>query len=59
MLGDNQRSLALAKNPDLPKIAKYINICYHFIRDLKENIKVITSDIKAIDIIADSITRPL
>ena len=31
---DNQRAIALAKNPHLTKRSKYINISYHFIRDL-------------------------
>ena len=32
--GDNQRVIALAKNPHLTKRSKYINISYYFIRDL-------------------------
>jgi hypothetical protein len=31
MLGDNQGSLALVKNPRLHERSKHIDICYHFI----------------------------
>jgi hypothetical protein len=33
LLGDNQSSLALIRNPQIHERSKHINICYHNIRD--------------------------
>jgi H2-forming N5,N10-methylenetetrahydromethanopterin dehydrogenase-like enzyme len=58
MLGDNQGALALAKNPHLHERSKHIDICYHFIRDLTEKGKVVTSYINTVDMVADGMTKP-
>jgi hypothetical protein len=58
MLGDNQGALALAKNPHLHERSKHIDICYHFIRDLTEKGKVVTSYINTVDMVADGTTKP-
>jgi H2-forming N5,N10-methylenetetrahydromethanopterin dehydrogenase-like enzyme len=58
MLGDNQRALTLAKNPHLHERSKHIDICYHFIRDLTEKGKVVTSYINTVDMVADGMTKP-
>jgi hypothetical protein len=53
MLGDNQGSLALVKNPRLHERSKHIDICYHFIRDLEEQGKLSVTYIPTADMIAD------
>jgi H2-forming N5,N10-methylenetetrahydromethanopterin dehydrogenase-like enzyme len=58
MLGDNQGALAPAKNSHLHERLKHIDICYHFIRDLREKGKVVTSYINTVDMVADGITKP-
>jgi H2-forming N5,N10-methylenetetrahydromethanopterin dehydrogenase-like enzyme len=58
MLGDNQGALALAQNPHLHERSKHIDICYHFIRDLTEKGKVVTSYINTVDLVADGMTKP-
>jgi hypothetical protein len=58
MLGDNQGALVLAKNPHLHERSKHIDICYHFIRDLTEKGKVVTSYINTVDMVADRMTKP-
>jgi hypothetical protein len=57
MLGDNQGVLALAKNPHLHETSKHIDICYHFIHDLMEKGKVVTSYIITVDIVAYVMTK--
>jgi Reverse transcriptase (RNA-dependent DNA polymerase)/gag-polypeptide of LTR copia-type len=59
MLGDNQGSLALVKNPRLHERSKHIDICYHFIRDLEEQGKLSVTYIPTADMIADGMTKPL
>lgn len=59
LLGDNQGAIALTKNPHLHERSKHIDICYHFIRDLTEKEKVVTSYINTSDMVADGMTKPL
>jgi H2-forming N5,N10-methylenetetrahydromethanopterin dehydrogenase-like enzyme len=58
MSGDNQGALALAKNLHLHERSKHIDICYHFIRDLTEKGKVVTSYINTVDMVVDGMTKP-
>ena len=59
MLGDNQGALALVKNPHLHERSKHIDVCYHFIRDLKKNSKIDVEYIPTNDMVADGMTKPL
>ena len=59
MLGDNQGSLALVKNPHLHERSKHIDICYHFIRDLNERGKLDVAYIPTNEMPADGMTKPL
>ena len=59
MLGDNQGSLALVKNPHLHERSKHIDICYHYIRDLAEQGKLQVNYIPTANMVADGMTKPL
>ena len=59
MLGDNQGSLALVKNPHLHERSKHIDICYHYIRDLSERSKLDITYIPTEKMAADGMTKPL
>jgi hypothetical protein len=59
MLGDNQGSLALVKNPHLHERSKHIDISYHFIRDLHERRRLDIAYIPTKDMTADGMTKPL
>jgi len=52
MLGDNLGLLALVKNLYLDKRSKYIDICYHFIRDLNKRGKLNIAYIPTNEILA-------
>jgi pyruvate carboxylase len=57
MLGDKQGALALAKNPHLHERSMHMDICYHFIRDLAEKGKVVTSYINTVDMVANGMAK--
>ena len=59
VLNNNQNVITFTKNPHLYKKFKYINICYHFIRNLinKENINI--NYINTIKIIANELIKLL
>ena len=59
MLGDNQRALALTKNPHLYKRSKHIDVCYYYIQDLAKRGKLDVLYIPTTDIAADGMTKPL
>jgi hypothetical protein len=59
MLGDNMGAIALTKNPHLHEQSKYIDICYHFVRDLARNGCLQVSNIPTADMVADGMTKPL
>jgi len=59
MFRDNQSILIFIKNLYFYKRLKYINISYHFIRDLVEKKRLDIVYIPTEDIIADGITKPL
>jgi hypothetical protein len=58
ILGDKQGVLALPKEPHLHERSKHIEICYHFIRDLTEKGKEVTSYINTVDMGGDKMTKP-
>jgi len=51
--------LAFVKNPYFYKRSKYIDISYHFIRDLAEKKRLIITYIPTGEMIADGMTKPL
>jgi hypothetical protein len=57
--GDNQGSLALAKNPEYHVRTKHIDIQYHFIRECIENNKIVIQYIPTEDMLADGMTKAL
>jgi len=57
--GDNQGSLALAKNPEYHARTKHIDIQYHFIRECVENGKIAIEYIPTEDMLADGMTKAL
>lgn len=59
MLGDNQGSLALAKNPEFHSRTKHIEVQYHWIRELVEGGEVNLSYIPTNDMLADALTKGL
>jgi hypothetical protein len=59
MLGDNQEVIVLTKNVYLNKQSKYIDICYHFIWDLVEKGDLRVDYIPTIEMVVDSMTKPL
>ena len=56
---DNQRALALIKNPHLHKHSKHINVAHHHICDLQEKNHIHTDYIPTDEIVADGLTKPL
>jgi hypothetical protein len=59
MLGDNMGAIALTKNPYLNEQLKYIDIYYHFVRDLARNGCLQVSYVPTADMVADGMTKPL
>jgi uncharacterized pyridoxal phosphate-containing UPF0001 family protein len=57
--GDNQETIALAKNLYLTKRSKHIDISYHYIKDLQEQKKVNIKYILIDYIAADRFAKPL
>ena len=55
---DNQGALALVKNPHLYKRSKYIDIYYHYIRDLAEKGKLEIIYIPITNMPIDRMTKP-
>ena len=56
---DNQRALALVKNPYLYKRSKYIDIYYYYIRDLAKKGKLEITYIPITNMLANGIIKPL
>lgn len=59
LLGDNQSSIALAKDPKYHGKTKHIRLKYHYIRECIELLFIILSYISTHDMIADIFTKPL
>lgn len=51
--GDNQRAIALTRNPVNRKRSKHIDVKYHFIRDALSEGKI------NIEMVADMLTKPV
>jgi hypothetical protein len=56
---DNQGALALVKNPYIHKRLKYIDVCYHYIRDLAKKKKLAIKYVPTIEMPANRLTKPL
>lgn len=59
MYGDNQRALALLKNPHLHARFKHIDVSYHFTRDLAEKRMIQITYVPTTEMIADGMTKSL
>jgi hypothetical protein len=59
MFGDNQGALALLDNPQLHERSKHIDIQYHYIRELREQGKLIATFVPTKDMAADGMTKVL
>src|SRR5438045_4617060 len=57
--GDNQGSIALAKNPEYHARTKHIDIQYHFIRKCVQNNKIALTYCPTADMVADGMTKAL
>lgn len=56
--GDNQGAIALSKNPQLTERSKHIDVCYHYIRDLHERLRVNIQYVPTDEMAADGLTKP-
>jgi hypothetical protein len=56
---DNQRALALIKNPYLYERSKHIDVCYYYIRDLAKKKRLEIKYILTIKMPADRFTKLL
>ena len=59
LLGDNQSSLALIRNPQIHERSKHIDICYHNIRDREKRGQIKISYVGTEEMVADGLTKPL
>ena len=59
ILGDNQSSLALVRNPVLHSRTKHIDIRHHFIRELWESGQISLDYCPTFSMYADCLTKPL
>ena len=57
--GDNQRAIALAKNPIDQKRTRHINVSYHFMRELITNGMLALMYIPTNEMIADGLNKAL
>ena len=54
---DNQGTIALSKNPVKRQRSKHIDIRYHFIRTVKNTVKVVVKYCPTVDMAADLLTK--
>lgn len=59
MLGDNQGSLAMMRNPISSTRTKHIAVCYHFVRDKVAEGVLSVSHVPTEEMAADALTKPL
>ena len=59
IMGDNQSSIALAKNPAYHTRSKHIDIQYHFLREKVTDCTVQLQYCPTEDMVADILTKPL
>jgi len=57
--GDNEGSIALAKNPEFHKRSKHIDTRYHYIRQLLADNLISIQHVPTKDMVADILTKPL
>ena len=57
--GDNQGAIVLAKNPVDHRRTRYINVSYHFVRELIANGTLTYSYVPTKDVVADGLTKAL
>ena len=58
LLGDNDGSIAMARNPQFHKRSKHVDIRWHWVRDLVQDGLVIIQDCHDLDQTADILTKP-
>jgi hypothetical protein len=58
-VSDNMGAIALMKTPHLNERSKHIDICYHYVHDLRRNGRLQVIYIPTADMVADGITKPL
>ena len=56
---DNQGAIALAKNPELHKRTKHIDIRYHFVREKVEDSQVVLEYVSTLNMLGDIMTKPI
>jgi hypothetical protein len=54
---DSQSAIFLAKNPTYHSKTKYIDVQYHFVRDMVEYKKVLLEKVDTLKNVADSLTK--
>ena len=54
---DSRSAIFLAKNPSYHSKMKYIDVQYHFVRDMVESKKVLLEKVDTLDNVADSLTK--
>ncbi len=59
ILGNNEGSIALAKNPQFHKRAKYIGVQYHSIREQVQKGEIIVESCRTQQQTTDVLTKPL
>jgi hypothetical protein len=57
--GDNEGSIALARNPEFHKRSKHIDTRYHYIRQLLADNLISIQHVPTKDMVADILTKPL
>jgi hypothetical protein len=56
---DSQSAIFLVKNPTYHSKKKYIDVQYHFVRDMIEENKVSLMKVETLNNVADSLTKSL
>jgi hypothetical protein len=56
---DSNNTFCLAKNPTFHAKTKYIDIQYHFFRDMVEDVKVILDKVDTLQNASKSLTKPM
>ena len=59
MLGDNETSLTLIKDPESQNYTKYIDVMYLHVRELMENGELGIERVSGSSMLADSLTKSL
>ena len=59
MLGDNETSLMLTKDPESQNCIKHIDVIHHHVRELVENGKLAIKGISSSNILVDGLTKGL